>query len=167
MTKTNWVRCYIGLGANLANALGSPREHIARAIAAFEQSADFDQVAVSSLYQSRAYGVTDQPDFINAVLRAHTTLTPLALLDFCQSLEQAAGRVRVRHWGERSLDVDVLLYADKVINEPRLTVPHVELTLRNFVVIPLLELDNAITVNGQRLAELPAAQDWQGLLTVY
>ena len=163
MTKTNWVRCYIGLGGNLANALGSPREHIERAIAAFARSADFDHVAVSSLYRSRAYGVTDQPDFINAVLRADTTLAPLALLDFCQALEQAAGRVRVRHWGERSLDVDVLLYGDAIIDNTRLTVPHAGLLERNFVVIPLLELDKHLTINGQKLQDLPIAEYWDGL----
>lgn len=155
--------CYIGLGGNISNELGTPTEHIANAITAFVDSDDFDDVKVSSLYTSKAYGVTDQPDFVNAVLMAKTCLSPLALLDFCQSLEMGAGRVRLRHWGERSLDVDVLLYGDAMIDNERLIVPHKELMLRNFVLIPLLELTPDLMVQGQVLAQLPAAQDWQGL----
>lgn len=155
--------CFIGLGANISNALGSPIDHIHAAIQAFESSADFTDVVVSSLYRSAAYGVTDQPDFYNAVLMAKTQLEPLALLDFCQDLERGAGRVRLRHWGERSLDVDVLLYGDDVINSERLTVPHRELNLRNFVLIPLLQIAPDTTVGGVPLKDLPAAKDQTGI----
>lgn len=155
--------CYIGLGGNISNALGTPTEHILNAVSAFAACDDFDDIKMSSLYVSKAYGVTDQPDFVNAVMMADTKLSPLALLDFCQSLETGAGRVRLRHWGERSLDVDVLLYGDEMIDSARLIVPHKELMLRNFVVIPLLELRPDLVVHGQILAQLPAAQNWQGL----
>ena len=158
-----WLSCAIGLGGNITNALGTPSEHIGSAVAAFRASADFRNVRVSSLYKSAAYGVTDQPDFINAVLVADTCLEAHALLDFCQSLERNAGRVRLRHWGERSLDVDVLTYGDLQINTERLTVPHRELTRRNFVLIPLIELMPEMVVQHQRLADLPAAKDETGL----
>ena len=154
---------YIGLGGNIANEYGTPSEHIAKAVQAFRDSPDFDQLALSSLYTSKAYGVTDQPDFVNAVLMAQTALSPLELLDFCQDLENRAGRVRLRHWGERCLDVDVLLYGDEMIANERLTVPHAGLFERNFVLIPLLELSPELSVQGQKLAELSAAQDWSGL----
>ncbi len=157
------ITCYIGLGGNIANALGTPEQHIANAVDAFCNSPEFTQVQVSSLYRSKAFGVTDQPDFANAVLKTDTRLSALELLDFCQSLETTAKRERLRHWGERSLDVDVLLYGDENIANERLTVPHTGLFERNFVLIPLLELDNELTVNGQRLADLPAANNWQGL----
>ena len=94
------ITCYIGLGGNIANALGTPKQHIANAIAAFYASPHFANVTASSLYQSKAFGVTDQPDFSNAVVKVDTDLAPLALLDFCQSLESAAKRTRLRHWGE-------------------------------------------------------------------
>ncbi|MFW2177868.1 MULTISPECIES: 2-amino-4-hydroxy-6-hydroxymethyldihydropteridine diphosphokinase [unclassified Moraxella] len=159
----NLITCYIGLGGNIANELGTPAEHITHAIEAFRSSDDFANVQVSSLYRSKAFGVTDQPDFINAVLKADTSLAPLALLDFCQSLETTAKRERLRHWGERSLDVDVLLYGDATIQNERLTVPHAGLFERNFVIIPMLELSKDLVVNGQRLADLPIANNWQGL----
>lgn len=157
------ITCYIGLGGNIANELGTPAVHLANAIQAFRTSPDFTHVEVSSLYRSKAFGVTDQPDFVNAVLKADTDLAPLRLLAFCQSLEQAAKRERLRHWGERSLDVDILLYGDHAINDARLTVPHAGLFERSFVLIPLLELDDSLVVKGQRLASLPEAQNWQGL----
>lgn len=155
--------CYIGLGGNIGNEFGQPKDHLYQAIVAFCQSEHFSQVAVSSLYSSKAFGVTDQPDFLNAVLVAKTDLSALALLDFCQDLENRAGRVRLRHWGERCLDVDVLLYGDQSIQHERLTVPHVGLTQRNFVLIPLLELKPDLSVQGQSLSALPESQNWQGL----
>lgn len=156
------ITCYIGLGGNIANELGTPATHIANAITAFGDSSHFTNVKASSLYQSKAFGVTDQPDFVNAVLKADTTLAPLELLDFCQHLERTAKRERLRHWGERSLDVDILLYGDKTIQNPRLTIPHAGLFERNFVLIPLLELDDNLSVKGQALASLDASH-WQGL----
>lgn len=158
-----WTQIYIGLGGNIANEHGTPKEHLKNAVTAFQENAHFDKVQVSSFYASKAYGVTDQPDFVNAVLTAQTDLSPIELLDFCQSLENTAGRVRLRHWGERCLDVDILLYGDEVIHHERLIVPHKELTLRNFVVIPMLELDNDLAINGKKLKELVVANDWQGL----
>lgn len=154
---------YLGLGGNIANELGDPVSHITAVYDAVQADERFCDVRLSSLYQSKPFGVTDQPDFVNAVLSAKTCLAPLALLDFCQALEQGAGRVRLRHWGERSLDVDILLYGDDVINSERLTVPHKGLFERNFVLIPLLELSANVCVGGQFLAELPMANAWHGL----
>lgn len=157
--------CYIGLGGNISNELGTPIEHIQRTITAFEQSLEFVDVRVSSLYRSKAYGVTDQPDFYNAVLSAKTNLLPLQLLDFCQSLERQAGRVRLRHWGERSLDVDVLLYGDVQMDTKRLTIPHRELMKRNFVLVPLLELDD-VCIQGVCISDNPLAYDMAGLTMI-
>lgn len=155
---------YLALGSNLAGRFASPHDNVRFAIDAVADSPHFIQVMPSSLYLSKPYGVTDQPDFVNAVLKADTDLSPIELLDFCQSLEAQAKRVRLRHWGERSLDVDILLYGDQVIESERLTVPHKELTQRNFVVIPLLEIDNQLIVNGQKLKDLAVANDWSGLI---
>lgn len=158
-----WTTCYIGLGSNLSNALGTPTEHLQRAVNAFTAHPHIQNVVASSLYQSVPMGPQDQPDFINAAIRLETTLSPLALLDYCQLLEQQAARVRERHWGERSLDVDILLYGDKRIDEPRLTVPHSGLSERNFVLLPLSELGATVLVDGQPLSDHPLANDWQGI----
>lgn len=155
---------YLALGSNLPGRFASPHDNLHFAIGAVADSPHFIQVMPSSLYLSKPYGVTDQPDFVNAVLKADTDLSPIELLDFCQSLEAQAKRVRLRHWGERSLDVDILLYGDTVMQSERLTIPHKELTQRNFVVIPLLEIDNQLIVNGQKLKDLAAAKDWSGLI---
>lgn len=156
-------QCYLGLGGNITNELGTPTEHIKNAVQAIYHSSHFANVQVSSLYQSKAFGVTDQPDFINAVLKANTDLTPLGLLEFCQSLEQSAKRERLRHWGERSLDVDILLYGEKMIQSERLTIPHKGLFERNFVLVPLLELDKTLMVQGRLLKDEPMAKDMTGL----
>lgn len=159
----NNIKTYLGLGGNISNELGTPIQHILQAVAKLQNTPNIDNVKMSSLYRSKAFGVTDQPDFYNAVVSLETTLSPLELLDICQDLEQSAGRVRLRHWGERSLDVDVLLYGDEVIQNERLTVPHAGLFERNFVVIPLLELDKDLVVNGKKLMDLPIADNWDGL----
>lgn len=156
-------RCFIGLGGNIANELGTPTEHIKNAVQAFCHSSHFTGVQVSSLYQSKAFGVTDQPDFVNAVLKADTDLAPPKLLKFCQSLEQRAKRERLRHWGERSLDVDILLYGEMRIQSETLTIPHKGLFERNFVLVPLLELDKTLVVLDRPLADEPMAKDMTGL----
>ena len=159
----SWITCYLGLGSNLANELGSPMVHVQQAIDGLIQHEGIHNVRVSSFYASAPMGPQDQPDFINAVVELETSLAPLALLDVCQALEQSAKRARVRHWGERSLDVDLLLYGQAQIAEPRLTVPHAGLGERNFVLIPLQELAPDIVIAGQPINRYAQASDWTGL----
>ena len=162
--ETNhWVTCYLGLGSNLTNELGSPIMHLQQAVEGLRQHEHVRNLCVSSFYASAPMGPQDQPDFINAVVRIETSLTPIALLDVCQALEQSAKRARLRHWGERSLDVDLLLYGQATIDEPRLTVPHAGLTERNFVLIPLKELAPDILIAGRPIQDYPQASDWTGL----
>lgn len=127
---------YIGLGSNLEQ----PDQQIANAIRELGALPDTRLIAASSLYQSAPVGPQDQPDFINAVALIETALTPLTLLDQLQCLEQQAGRVRLRHWGERTLDLDILLFGNEHVQHPRLTVPHKEMKNRAFVLLPLTEI---------------------------
>lgn len=157
------IRCYLGLGGNLTNELGTPEQHIRQAVASLSAHAQIDHVRCSSLYASKPMGPQDQPDFINAVVEIETTLAPLELLDLCQQLEQNAQRIRRRRWGERSLDVDMLLYGNEQIVLPALTVPHVGMRERNFVLIPLSELNPDLIIQGIPMNELAASQDWSGL----
>src|SRR5690606_4895074 len=100
------ARCYIGLGGNL----GKPLETLPAALIEIDQLPNTQVVTVSSYYQSKPLGPSDQPDYINAVAELKTSLTPLALLEALQAIELRFGRVRQRHWGERTLDLDILLY---------------------------------------------------------
>lgn len=159
----DWITCYLGLGSNLANDLGSPIVHLRQAVEGLHQHGHIRNVRVSSFYASAPMGPQDQPDFINAVVSLETSLTPMTLLDVCQALEHSAKRARLRHWGERSLDVDILLYGQAKIAEPRLTVPHAGLTERNFVLIPLKELAPELMIAGQQIVTYPQASDWTGL----
>lgn len=150
------IRCYIGLGSNLDN----PRQQVMNACLALKQLPQSRLIAASSLYSSKPVGPQDQPDFINAVAAIDTTLAPEALLDQLQAQEQRQGRVRRRHWGERTIDLDLLLYGEHCILTERLTVPHKELTKRSFVVVPLLEIAPALSLpNGRKIHELDAAED--------
>lgn len=131
------VRCYIGLGANLAN----PVQQLELAIAALRQVPLSRLVAVSSLYGSKPMGPQDQPDYVNAVAALDTTLLPEQLLDALQRIEQNQGRQRKdERWGPRTLDLDILLYGAQIINTERLTVPHYGLKQREFVLYPLAEI---------------------------
>lgn len=158
-----WTTCYVGLGSNLANDLGSPAEHLQQALASMQDCHDIREVRVSSFYASAPMGPQDQPDFINAVAGFETTLTAFELLAFCQQLEQLAKRARIRRWGERTLDVDILLYGDAQMTDPQLTIPHAGLSERNFVLIPLQELAPTLTIAGIPIHDYPQSADWTGL----
>lgn len=151
------VTTYIGLGSNL----GDSRQILSEAIAKLKT---IGEVKVSKLYQSPPMGPQDQPNYLNAVAQLKTELLPLDLLDHLQRFEQEAGRVRLRHWGERTLDLDLLIYGDEKIQNERITVPHVGIMQRDFVVIPLLDLDADLHINDQPLKNLELLQ--QPTLTV-
>ncbi len=150
------VNIFLGLGANL----GDRRATMRAAVDGIRQLAV--DVRVSALYESAAWGVTDQPTFLNAVARGRTELDPLDLLDGIQAIEHRLGRVRDRRWGPRAIDIDILLYGDQRIDHPRLTVPHAYLTQRSFVLRPLADLAPGLTLpDGSLVGELltTVAQD--------
>ncbi|MDO6563914.1 2-amino-4-hydroxy-6-hydroxymethyldihydropteridine diphosphokinase [Amphritea sp. 1_MG-2023] len=143
--KTNWIRCYIGLGSNLEH----PVTQVSRALLELERLDCCRGLIHSSLYRSDPVGPVGQPDYINAVASLETTLTPLQLLDALQAIEQLHQRVRIQHWGPRTLDLDLLLYGDEQINNERLTVPHAFIQARNFVLYPLAEIDPDVYIPNQ------------------
>ena len=143
---------YIGLGSNLGDS-----QHIMAE--AFQKLATLGEVKASKLYQSPPMGPQDQPHYHNAVVQLITELSPLDLLDRLQQFEQESGRVRLRHWGERTLDLDLLLYGQEQIQNPRLTVPHIGVMERDFVVIPLLDLDTNLKINDRSLKDLEMLKD--------
>ena len=142
---------YIGLGSNL----GDSKVILTEAV---HKLASLGDVKISKLYQSPPMGPQDQPNYLNAVVQLSTNLAPLALLDELQRFEQESGRVRLRHWGERTLDLDLLIYAEEKIQHERLNVPHVGVMERDFVLIPLLDLDPNLHIDGIALKQLPVVQ---------
>jgi 2-amino-4-hydroxy-6-hydroxymethyldihydropteridine diphosphokinase len=145
------VRAVLGLGANIGDRAATLQ-------AALDGlGAGTRVVALSAIFETAPVGGPAQPDFYNAVVLVDTTLAATDLLTLAHSLEAAAGRVRVEHWGPRTLDVDVLAYGDKRSGDPELTLPHPRAHERAFVVLPWLEIepDGAIDGHGT-LAELAA-----------
>ncbi len=126
---------FIGLGGNL----GDVRATFGQAIEKIGEAASV--TAVSSLYRSKPYGFSDQPDFLNAVLRASTQLSPLALFVMLQAIETELGKHVLRENGPRAIDLDLLFYGDLVIQSHELEVPHPGIFNRDFVLLPLAELD--------------------------
>lgn len=151
---------FIGLGANL----GAAESTLCSAVAALCTLAGTRLTGLSSLYRSAPVGPAGQDDYLNAVARLDTLLTPHELLRALQGIENRHGRVREVRWGPRTLDLDLLLYGNDRITTADLTVPHPELVNRNFVLVPLLEIAPGTCLPvGAHLASLPAASDYQGL----
>lgn len=155
------TRAYIGLGSNL----DGPQEQIEWALAALGQLPQSRLEAAAPLYRSLAVGPGKQPDYINTAVRLRTHLSPHALLRELMALETARGRQRDRHWGPRTLDLDILLYGSLCLNDPELTLPHPRLAERNFVLLPLHDLDpDLILPDGSALTELLARTGRAGIV---
>ncbi|MGZ5049846.1 MAG: 2-amino-4-hydroxy-6-hydroxymethyldihydropteridine diphosphokinase [Methylobacter sp.] len=159
--ETDWVVVYIGLGSNLEN----PAEQIASARAAVAQIDGVKELAFSSLYHSPPMGPQDQPDYVNAVMAIATGLQPIDLLRCLQHIENEHGRVRTgQRWGARTLDLDMLVYDDRIINEPDLIVPHPGMAERAFVLYPLYEIAPQLSIPGKgKIADLLAQCPMNGL----
>ena len=127
---------FIGLGSNL----DEPLLQLKKAVEHLKQVKNIELIKVSDFYSSAPMGPQDQPDYINAVVEITTSLNAEQLLDECQNIENKQGRVRSQRWGARTLDLDILLYGNDVINTERLTVPHSGISERNFVLYPLHDL---------------------------
>ncbi|MDG2958651.1 2-amino-4-hydroxy-6-hydroxymethyldihydropteridine diphosphokinase [Exercitatus varius] len=142
---------YIALGSNL----NAPVEQLNTAVKAIAALPQTSVEKVSSYYGSKPMGPQDQPDYVNAVLQIQTELSPPALLDELQRIENEQGRVRLRRWGERTLDLDILLYDNLKMQSERLTIPHYDMQNREFVIVPLAEIaPERILPDGKTVAEL-------------
>lgn len=126
----------IGLGSNLQDS----KQELQKATSKMSQLPTTELIALSRFYGSKPQGPQDQPDFINAVALLSTDLAPLVLLDALQEIECNQGKVKLRHWGERLIDLDILLFDHLVLNTERLTLPHPQMHARDFVLVPLLEI---------------------------
>ncbi|MBY8956728.1 2-amino-4-hydroxy-6-hydroxymethyldihydropteridine diphosphokinase [Pseudomonas sp. MIS38] len=153
-------RIYIGLGSNLAD----PAEQLRSALNALGQLPQTSLAGVSAFYQSDSL-LPGQPRYTNAVAALDSDLAPLDLLDALQAIENDQGRERLERWGPRTLDLDILLFGDRLIDEPRLKVPHYQIQERAFALYPLAELAPADLrlADGRALSDLLAACPFVGL----
>lgn len=134
---------FIALGSNLHQ----PVQQVLSAINRLKVEKDLSVTAISSLYETPPMGPQDQPNYINAVVKASTTLQPLALLTLLQSIENHHGRNRdTGRWGARTLDLDILLYGQHCSTDPVLTLPHPGIAVRGFVLHPLFEIEPPLVI---------------------
>jgi 2-amino-4-hydroxy-6-hydroxymethyldihydropteridine diphosphokinase len=146
------MKVFIGLGSNL----GERESMIRLALEDLSRLPQTRLARASSLYDTEPVGEVDQPNFLNAVAQIETELSARQLLWNLHLIEKRLGRVRTQRWGPRTIDLDLLLYGGEVIEEPDLRVPHPELALRSFVLVPLVELDPLLVhpVTGETLLHL-------------
>ena len=134
-SKVFFHTAYVALGSNL----GDKEANLRRALELLIERG-VEIVKTSTFISTEPYGVTDQPQFLNGVCEVRTSLEPLELLHTLLDIEQEMGRVRLRHWGERNIDLDLLLYEDVVMDTPQLKLPHPDMQNRDFVLLPLAEI---------------------------
>ena len=135
---------YVGLGANI----GAREVTLLRAVDLLADADDVDVLAVSQLRETEPLGVVDQPPFLNGAAQIETSLEPRALLELLLEVERTLGRVRGERWGPRTVDLDLLVYGDRTVDEPGLRVPHPRLHERRFALEPLAELEPDLVVPG-------------------
>lgn len=129
--------CYLSLGSNQ----NVPERQLRKAIISIKGLSYTVVTRVSSFYRTKAWGLHNQQDFCNAVIEIITRLSPLQLLYSCQKIEINQGRIRKKRWGPRIIDIDILYYGNHVIHSKNLVVPHPRIHLRDFVLIPLKEIN--------------------------
>ncbi|HBF29301.1 2-amino-4-hydroxy-6-hydroxymethyldihydropteridine diphosphokinase [Rhizobium sp.] len=139
----------LGLGGNI----GDPSAAMALALQTLNERDDCTVLSVSKLYSTPPWGKLDQADFFNCCALVQTSLAPAPLLDVCLELERLMKRVRLERWGPRTLDIDILLYDDQVIDAPNLSIPHPRMLERAFVLQPLADIADGVIVSGRPVAE--------------
>ncbi|MDP1859330.1 MAG: 2-amino-4-hydroxy-6-hydroxymethyldihydropteridine diphosphokinase [Gemmatimonadaceae bacterium] len=159
---------YVSLGGNL----GDPTTAMSSALRLLDADETTDVIAVSSLYRTPPWGKPDQPEFLNAAAELSTGRSPRGLLELCLAIEQRLERLREERWGPRLIDIDILVFGDRVVHEPGLDVPHVRMLERAFVLVPLLEIAPTLSVGGRSVTahlegvdcrgieRLPSGGDW-------
>ncbi len=130
-------KVFLGLGTNL----GNKKENLFYAINLLNNFSKVKVLSISSIYGSKAYGFKEQDDFYNLVCKIDTNLSPFDLLNLCKEIEKTMGRENTFKWGPRLIDIDILFYNDAIINTDTLIIPHPEIIKRDFVLVPMAELE--------------------------
>jgi 2-amino-4-hydroxy-6-hydroxymethyldihydropteridine diphosphokinase len=154
------VEAYVALGSNVEG----PAHHVQQAILEIGSFTHTKVVAQSSLYRTPPWGKLDQPDFINAVVKIQTRHTALELFLLLQDVENKHARQRVEKWGPRTLDCDLILYGQEIIDTPDLIVPHPRMKTRGFVLLPLAEIvPTCVLPSGEAILDLVSRCDCTGI----
>lgn len=160
------IRCWVGLGSNI----GDREAYLKNGVRLLSGENQINVLKVSSIYETAPYGPVEQDAFLNMVVEIETSFSPEALLKVTQGIEKANNRERLVHWGPRTLDLDILLYADKIIRMENLIIPHPEMASRLFVLVPLKEIAREFIVPGlnssiqelyERLNDYKGVQLWK------
>ncbi len=141
---------FVGLGGNVGDVLSN----MAKALDVLDSEPDVELVAVSPVYKTPPWGITDQDWFLNACAKFETSLEPQAFLDKCLEAEESLKRTRSKRWGPRTIDLDILLFGDVMVSYENLTIPHPRMQERQFVLEPLATLDDGLKIGGKSVGEL-------------
>lgn len=153
---------YLALGSNMGERQGNLND----AIQLVEEQIIINER--SSVYETPPWGVIDQPRFLNQVIRGQTWLTPHRLLDFLKRIEKRMGRVETVRFGPRVIDLDILLYGERIVNSNRLQIPHPRMRERAFVLVPLAEIDSNLILPGEKskITDLLNELDQDGIIKI-
>ncbi|MGT2924127.1 2-amino-4-hydroxy-6-hydroxymethyldihydropteridine diphosphokinase [Streptococcus caviae] len=152
---------YLGLGSNIENR----EAYLEKALASLAELPHTRLINQSVIYETAAWGKTDQADFLNVVCQLETDLSPQELLQSCQNIEKQLGRIRHEHWGPRTIDIDILFYGHEIIDKEELQVPHPYLQDRAFVLVPLNDIAGSLIhpLLKQSIADLLQRVDKSGV----
>ncbi|MBO3445007.1 2-amino-4-hydroxy-6-hydroxymethyldihydropteridine diphosphokinase [Clostridium sp. CCUG 7971] len=142
-------KAYLGLGTNMGDRL----DYISSACEILSNNNNIEITNKSKLYETKAWGYTDQADFLNLCLEIETSLDEYGLLKVCQEVEKKLNRERIIRWGPRTIDVDILFFNDIILNNENLSLPHPRISERAFVLIPLMDLNQNLFIKGKVISE--------------
>lgn len=147
-----YKKVFLSLGSNI----GKREENLSKALGYINASSKIELVKCSSVYETKAWGFEEQPDFYNQVTEIQTNLSPEELLYFCKTVEKKMGRKKTFKWSARIIDLDILLFDNIIVKSDVLEIPHEYLRERLFALVPLAELDDSIRLDGKEILELIA-----------
>ena len=140
-------KAYLGLGTNMGDRL----EYLNSACILLSEYENINITKKSKIYETKAWGYTDQADFLNMCLEINTSLDEFQLLEVCGQVEQKLNRKRIIRWGPRTIDVDILFFNDIILNNEKLSIPHPRISERAFVLIPLMDLNTNLVIKNKTI----------------